>query len=111
MWLIPSQVSLHQMACLVWNNVNFLLNNYVLDQEMDGAAITQTFGTCVGPDCLRDVVSKFGVRIKVYTAIRTHLDKDVKANVRNTNHAFATRYFNFLILCRMKSLHQCPLKR
>ncbi len=71
------------MACLVWNNVNFLLNNYVLDQEMDGAAITQTFGTCVGPDFLRDVVSKFGVRIKVYTAIRTHLDKDVKANVRN----------------------------
>ena len=44
---------------------------------MDGAAIVQTFATCSGPDCLKSVISKFGFRVKVYTAIKAQLDSEV----------------------------------
>lgn len=47
------------------------------DQEMDGMAIVQTFGTASGPDCLRDVISKFGTRVKVYSAIKFFLSKNM----------------------------------
>lgn len=54
---------------------------FILDQEMDGTAIMQTFATCPGPDCLRDIISKFGVRMKVYAAIKTQLEKSLTAVV------------------------------
>ena len=48
---------------------------------MDGAAIVLTFATCSGPDCLKSVISKFGVRVKVYTAIKAKLESDVAGRV------------------------------
>ena len=47
-----------------------------LDQAMDGEAISQALGTLPGPDCLKDVVPKFGVRLKVYNAIRSFMRSD-----------------------------------
>ena len=56
-----------------------------LDQEMDGAAVVQSFGTCSGPDCLKDVIVKFGVRVKVYTVIKGYLDKDNVKSLVSSN--------------------------
>ncbi len=33
------------------------------DEEMDGKAIQQAYATCSDPDCIRDVISKFGQRL------------------------------------------------
>ena len=54
---------------------------FFTDQEMDGIAIVHTFGTNSGPDCLKDVISKFGTRIKVYTAIKRYLANDLGSEV------------------------------
>ncbi len=49
---------------------------------MDGTAIVQAFGSCPGPDCIKEVVPKpFGMRLKVYTAIKTRLEKENKEKV------------------------------
>ena len=40
---------------------------------MDGEAITNAFSEQSGPDCLKDVIPKFGQRIKVYKALKTAL--------------------------------------
>ena len=42
----------------------------VIEEEMDGEAIADAFSTQSGPDCLKDVIPKFGQRIKVYKAIK-----------------------------------------
>ena len=55
---------------MVWFKIYDLLRIFI-EQEMDGAAVVQSFGSYSGPDCLEEVISKFGVRIKVYTAIKT----------------------------------------
>lgn len=47
----------------------------LLDQGMDGMAIIQTINSSSGPDCLKDVVQKFGSRVKVYTAIKNYLEE------------------------------------
>lgn len=41
------------------------------DEEMDGEAIFDAIGCQVGPDCLKDVLPKYGHRIKVYRAIKS----------------------------------------
>lgn len=38
---------------------------------MDGEAIFDAIGCQVGPDCLKDVLPKYGHRIKVYRAIKS----------------------------------------
>lgn len=48
---------------------------------MDGLAIIQAFGTISGPDCSKDIISKLGVRLKVYTAIKTYLEKNLRTEV------------------------------
>ena len=40
-------------------------------------AVTQTISDSLGPDCLREVISKFGVRIKVYSALKHFLNEEV----------------------------------
>ncbi len=45
---------------------------------MDGAALVQTFASSPGPDCLKSVVRKFGVRVKVYTTIKSRLEAEMK---------------------------------
>ena len=41
---------------------------------MDGEAIATAFAVTPGPDCIRDVVPKVGVRMKVYQAIKRTLE-------------------------------------
>ena len=50
------------------------------EQGMDGEAIVEAFGSMPGPDCLRDVLPKLGVRLKVYNAIRQQLGTEVGAD-------------------------------
>lgn len=45
---------------------------------MDGNAILQAFATCSGPDCLRDVVKKFGYRVKVYNFIKSAISNQIE---------------------------------
>ena len=45
-----------------------------VDEEMDGKAIQQTYATRSGPDCLRDVIPKYGQRVKVYNFIKQAID-------------------------------------
>lgn len=37
---------------------------------MDGEALIDAFGTCPGPDCLKDVIPKYGLRVKTYKRLR-----------------------------------------
>ena len=53
-----------------------------IDQEMDGEAIMAAFATCSGPDCLKDVVRKYGVRVKVYNTIKINIDEEYRQKVR-----------------------------
>ena len=47
-----------------------------LDEQMDGTAIIQAYGSSPGPDCLKEVIPKpYDVRLKVYTAIKTCLER------------------------------------
>ena len=43
---------------------------------MDGEAICAALASTPGPDSLRDVVSKLGLRLKVYRVIKPALDKE-----------------------------------
>ena len=49
---------------------------------MDGEAIATAFTITPGPDCIRDVVPKVGVRMKVYQAIKRALE--VRSIVKKT---------------------------
>ena len=44
---------------------------------MDGEAICLALATTAGPDCLRDVIPKYGLRLKVYQAIKVALAQQV----------------------------------
>ena len=41
---------------------------------MDGKAIQQAYGTYSGPDCMRDVLPKYGQRVKVYHFIKNAIE-------------------------------------
>ena len=47
---------------------------YTSDQEMDGEAICAALASTPGPDSLRDVVPKLGLRLKVYRVIKSAMD-------------------------------------
>ena len=49
----------------------------IVDEEMDGMAIVQTFATDSGPDCLKSILGTLGSRIKVYSAIKSFLSKNL----------------------------------
>ena len=40
---------------------------------MDGEAVSLAYATTSGPDCLKEVISKYGLRLKVYQAIKRAL--------------------------------------
>ena len=60
------------IACM---RITYLLYMYHLEQEMDGEAICAALASSPGPDALRDLIPKVGVRLKVYRAIRSVLDQ------------------------------------
>lgn len=41
---------------------------------MDGQAIALAFASQSGPDCIKDVVSKYGLRLKVYQIIKKEIE-------------------------------------
>lgn len=58
-----------------------LITHYV-DQCMDGEALLAAFGERPGPDCIKDILPKFGQRIKVYRKLKEELDKEMTHDVR-----------------------------
>ena len=46
-----------------------------IEQGMDGEAVSSMLGCVSGPDCLKEVVTRFGDRVKVYRALRTEFDR------------------------------------
>ena len=40
------------------------------DEDMDGDAISAGLASCPGPDWLKEVVPKVGVRLKVHSALK-----------------------------------------
>lgn len=88
--------------------LKYINSRHFLDQEMDGMAIIQTFGSISGPDCLRDVLHKFGTRVKVYTAIKSYLDKslmiEVLVNFSVVLFAIVTFCINRIILDKLLQL-------
>lgn len=47
-----------------------------LENDMDGEALSLAFAAHSCPDCLKDVVSKYGLRLKVYQAIKAELEAE-----------------------------------
>lgn len=57
--------------------------DYSLDNAMDGEAICQALGAVSGPDALKDILPRFGERLKVYNAIKAFLNEDLSQKVQN----------------------------
>lgn len=53
---------------------------------MDGEAVFDATGCQVGPDCLKDVLPKYGQRIKVYKAIKAALEVAISQEVCMLNY-------------------------
>lgn len=52
------------------------------DQCMDGEALVAAFGVHPGPDCLKDVLPRFGQRVKVYNVVKSALGAAIRLEVR-----------------------------
>lgn len=61
----------------------FVIFHYT-EQGMDGEATVAAFATCPGPDCIKEVVPKYGYRVKVYNAIRSALNENYEQKVLAT---------------------------
>ena len=48
----------------------------ILENAMDGEALLTLIGLTPGPDCLKDLVKKVGLRLKVYKAIKVLYDTE-----------------------------------
>ena len=49
----------------------------VAENEMDGEALVTLLTNVQGPDCLKDLIPKLGVRLKVYQRIKVLYDEEV----------------------------------
>lgn len=49
----------------------------IVEHEMDGESLVTLLSIVQGPDCLKDLVAKFGIRLKVYQLIKTFHDQGV----------------------------------
>ena len=72
-----SQTNTASSSKLTDSHVLYFLST---DQDMDGEVIATAFATVPGPDCLHDVLPKFGVRLKVYSAIKQQLQCEVSCH-------------------------------
>ena len=54
---------------------------------MDGEALFDAFGCQSGPDCLKDVILKYGQRVKVYKAIKVAMDASLMQEVNRQQWA------------------------
>ena len=58
------------LKCVVFPRLLFVEN------DMDGDALSLAFAAHSGPDCLKDVVPKYGLRLKLYQAIKAELEAE-----------------------------------
>ena len=79
------------------------------EQEMDGEATVGAFATCPGPDCLKDVVLKYGLRVKVYNAIRAAINEKYQQKVPRVACVFITHYTQLCIAVHRVKLPLVPL--
>jgi len=49
----------------------------VVENEMDGEALVTLLTAVQGPDCLKDLIPKLGVRLKVYQRIKMLYNEEV----------------------------------
>lgn len=47
-----------------------------IEQGMDGEAIVSAFGVACGPDCLKEVVKRYGDRLKIYRKLKTLIEQE-----------------------------------
>lgn len=52
-----------------------LPRSFIIEQELDGDAIAVGLASSTGPDWLKDVVPKMGLRLKVHSALHSFLLK------------------------------------
>ena len=57
---------------------------HVVDNEMDGESLETLLGTSQGPDCLKELISKLGIRLKVYQRIKALCIHGQSISVRHT---------------------------
>ena len=62
-------------------DVYMYISYFILAQEMDGEAVFGAVGSQVSPDCLKDVLPKYGQRIKVYKTIKAAMEVAVLKQV------------------------------
>ncbi|XP_065892856.1 uncharacterized protein [Dysidea avara] len=71
-------MSMEELGEWVMEKFGWEAKDAFLDQGMDGEAVSLAFASTAGPDCLKDVVPKYGLRLKVYRAIKEQLEHDQK---------------------------------
>lgn len=47
-----------------------------IEHEMDGESLVTLIGIMPGPDCLKDLIPKIGIRLKVYRCIKSCYDEE-----------------------------------
>ena len=52
---------------------------------MDAEAISLAFATVSGPDCLKEVISQYGLRLKVYRLIKDDISAQVLTSLLHIN--------------------------
>lgn len=72
--------------CVV-KNVFTLFNS---DEDMDGAAISAGLASCPGPDWLKDVLPRVGIRLKVHNALKA-LYHQVQVSHYHVHSSFVTQ--------------------
>ena len=72
-----------------------------LEEDMDGITIVGAFGAHPGPDCLRDVLPKFGTWIKVYSALKSFM------SVSTATESLTVRLYLYIFsgTCRLLNFH------
>ena len=48
-----------------------------IEHEMDGESLMTLISVTPGPDCLKDLIPKIGIRLKVYRSIKGCYDEEV----------------------------------
>ena len=49
---------------------------WFIENEIDGESLATLIGIVPGPDCLKDLIPKIGIRIKVYHHIKAYYDEE-----------------------------------
>ena len=71
---------------------------FTLENEVDGEALSTLISLIPGPDCLKDLVPKIGIRIKLHQRIKAIFNKELSM-VRVGIHEI-TYAMKFLCLLR-----------